>query len=316
MGKAGEPGFETTSTVGEMNTNHISSKSNSRIKQIRKLRSRAERDQQGLFYIEGIRQVGEAIQLGAEMETLIVAPELLTSEFALDLVERETAGGTDSLVVSAEVFRTISERDHPHGLGAVVRQRWHNLADVHLSDRSLWIGLDTVADPGNLGTILRTSDAVGADGVILIGKTTDPYDPNAVRASMGAIFSQRIVRSTNQSLIEWVRGQTVQVVGTSPDGSLDYQGGRYTGPVLLLMGSERHGLPPELIEICDPLVSLPMAGRSDSLNLSVATGVMLYEIFNQRRKQPDAAPADKRTTHQAAGRRPQRQRRDNRRQPR
>lgn len=261
----------------------ISSKNNSRIKQIRKLHSRAERDQHGLLYVEGIRQVAEAIQLGAEIESLIVAPELLTSEFALDLVEREVADGSDSLFVTAEVFRSISEREHPRGLSAVMRQHWEVLADIQLSAQSLWIGLDTVADPGNLGTILRTGDAVGADGVILVGKTTDPYDPSAVRASMGAIFSQLLVRATNETLIEWVRQQSVQVIGTSPDGPLDYQNARYAGPILLLMGSERHGLPPELIEICDPLVHLPMAGRSDSLNLSVATGVILYEIFNQRR---------------------------------
>ncbi|HVX29733.1 MAG TPA: RNA methyltransferase [Nitrolancea sp.] len=262
----------------------IASKNNSRIKQIRKLRSRAERDELGVFYVEGIRQVAEAIQLGAEIDALVVAPELLTSEFALDLVERQTAAGTDQLLVTAEVFRSISEREHPHGLSAVIRQRWQRLDEIQLAARSLWVGLDTIADPGNLGTILCTCDAVGADGIILIGKTTDPYDPGAVRASMGAIFSQRLVRTTNERLIDWVRQQSIQVVGTSPDGPLDYQCGHYTGPILLLMGSERHGLPPELLEICDPLVHLPMAGRSDSLNVSVATGVMLYEIFNQRRR--------------------------------
>ncbi len=271
-------------TVGNVSREQISSKNNAQIKQIRKLRGRAERDQRGLFYVEGIRQVAEAIQLGAEIETLIVAPELLRSEFAHDLVERETAGGSDSLLVSADVFQTISEREHPHGLSAVMRQRWESLAEITLTSQSLWIGLDAVADPGNLGTILRTADAVGADGAILIGKTTDPYDPSAVRASMGAIFSQRLVRASNEDLTDWVEEQAVQVVGTSPDAPLDYQAARYDGPILLLMGSERHGLPPELIALCDPLVSLPMAGRSDSLNLSVATGVMLYEIFNQRRR--------------------------------
>lgn len=303
-------------TVRNVNTDLISSKNNSRIKQIRKLRSRAERDQLGLFFVEGIRQVGEAIQLGAEIDELVIAPELLTSQFALDLVEREIAGGSYNLLVSADVFRSISEREHPHGLGAVMRQRWQSLADIELSDQSLWVGLDTVADPGNLGTILRTSDAVGADGVILIGKTTDPYDPSAVRASMGAIFSQRLVRATNESLIDWARQTSVQVVGTSPDGPLDYQSVRYVGPLLLLMGSERHGLPPDLIEICDPLVHLPMAGRSDSLNLSVATGVMLYEIFNQRRRAtPEAAPSRGRNPHQSMERRPPPRRNSRRRHP-
>jgi TrmH family RNA methyltransferase len=268
----------------------ISSKNNARIKNIRKLRSRAERDQSGLFFVEGIRQVSEAIQTGAEIEELVVAPQLLTSEFALDLVERELARGTEGVLVEADVFQSISEREHPHGLGAVMRQRWQSLDDVVPFGDMLWIGLDTVADPGNLGTILRTSDAVGGTGVILIGRTTDPYDPGAVRASMGAIFSQRLVRATTSSLISWGQQHQIQVAGTSPAATLDYQAATYHGPMLVLMGSERHGLPEELQQICDPLVKLPMVGRSDSLNLSVATGVMLYEIFNQRRRAAADAP--------------------------
>ena len=136
----------------------IASKNNPRIKNIRKLRNRAERDQSGLFFVEGIRQVSEAIQTGAQIEELVVAPQLLTSEFALDLVERELASGTEGLLVAADVFQSISEREHPHGLGAVLRQSWHSLDDIVPSGDMLWIGLDTVADPGNLGTILRTSD--------------------------------------------------------------------------------------------------------------------------------------------------------------
>ena len=261
----------------------ISSKNNPRIKNIRRLRSRAERDQSGLHFVEGIRQVSEAIQTGAQIEELVVAPQLLTSEFALDLVERELARGTDGLLVAADVFQSISEREHPHGLGAVLRQNWHALDDVVPTGDMLWVGLDTVADPGNLGTILRTNDSVGGTGVILIGRTTDPFDPGAVRASMGAIFSQHLVRASISSLISWVQRHRMNVVGTSPAATVDYQDATYHGPLLVLMGSERHGLPDELQQICDPLVKLPMVGRSDSLNLSIATGVMLYEIFNQRR---------------------------------
>ena len=268
----------------------ISSKNNARIKNIRKLRTRAERDQYGLFFVEGIRQVSEAIQTGTEIEELVIAPELLTSEFALDLVERELARGTDGLLVAADVFQSISEREHPHGLGAVMRQRWEPLDDVKPSSDTLWIGLDTVADPGNLGTILRTSDAVGGSGVILIGRTTDPSDPSAVRASMGSIFSQRLVRTTTNGLIAWAKLHHLQVIGTSPAATDDYQSAEYHAPRLLLMRSERHGLPEELLQICDPLVKLPMVGRSESLNLSVATGVMLYEILNQRRRTERDAP--------------------------
>lgn len=292
--------------MNSANADLISSRNNSQVKSIRKLRGRAERDQTESFYVEGIRQVSEAVQLDAEIDELIIAPELLTSEFALDLVEREVARGTAALLVTAEVFRSISEREHPHGLGAVVRQRWYTLDDIQLSSESLWIGLDTVADPGNLGTILRTSEAVGGDGVLLIGKTTDPYDPGAVRASMGAIFSQRLIRTSISEMISWAGQSRIQVVGTSPDGPLDYQATHYTGPILLLMGSERHGLPQELLERCDPLVTLPMVGRADSLNLSVATGVMLYEIFNQRRRRraevKPAAPSGRASRRSGASR--------------
>ncbi|HEX3724181.1 MAG TPA: RNA methyltransferase [Nitrolancea sp.] len=293
----------------------ISSKNNAHIKNIRKLRTRGERDQYGLFFVEGIRQVSEAIQTGIEIEELVIAPELLTSEFALDLVERELARGTDGLLVAADVFQSISEREHAHGLGAVMRQRWEPLDDIKPSSDTLWIGLDTVADPGNLGSILRTSDAVGGTGVILIGRTTDPYDPNAVRASMGAIFSQRLVRTTTNGLIAWTKQHHPQVIGTSPAAADDYQSAEYQAPILLLMGSERHGLPDELLQICDPLVKLPMEGRSDSLNLSVATGVMLYEIFNQRRRSrtdATASPPSGRSSRRTDSSRPERRSANNR----
>ena len=263
----------------------ISGRSNSRIKAIRKLRTRPERDRTGTFLVEGIRQVSEAIQSGAEILELLVAPDLLRSPFAIEQVDGQIARGTPVITMTGDVFATISERDRPHGLAAVVRQRWEPLTEITLTPDSLWVASESIADPGNLGTILRTADAVGASGAILLGQSTDPFDPAVARASMGAIFTQRVVRTSTSDLLKWARQNKVQLVGTSPDATVDYHDVDYPSPLVLLMGSERHGLSQDLLRASDLLVRLPMTGRVDSLNLAVATGVMLYEIFNQRRAQ-------------------------------
>jgi TrmH family RNA methyltransferase len=262
----------------------ISSLSNPQIKQLRQLSSRKERDRSGTFFIEGLRITAEAVQLGAEIVTLVVAPDLLNSDFGQRLVDEQRARGDAVLDVTPEVFKSISAKDGPQGLGAVVRQRYTPLAEVRPGDELGWIVLDAVQDPGNLGTILRTSDAVGAAGVILLGATTDPYDPAAVRASMGALFSQRLVKTSLAPLLAWKQQHGMQLVGTSDAATTDYQALDYQRPLLLFMGSERQGLSLEYQRSCDHMVSIPMVGRSDSLNLGVATGVMLYEIFSQQRR--------------------------------
>jgi TrmH family RNA methyltransferase len=265
----------------------ISSSSNPAIKQIRALRQRKERERSGLFFIEGIRLVIEAFQLAAPVESLIVAPELLNSPSARQLVEAQTHAERPCLEVTAEVFRSISARDGPQGLGALVRQRWETIDQVRLDTETGigWVALDTVQDPGNLGTIVRTCDAVGGTGVILLDHTTDPYDPTALRASMGAIFAQRLVRTSFTEFADWKRRHNYPLIGASGGAEYDYQAVSYRTPLVLLMGSERQGLNAEQQALCDRVVSIPMVGRSDSLNLAVATGVMLYEVFNQQRRE-------------------------------
>jgi TrmH family RNA methyltransferase len=141
------------------------------------------------------------------------------------------------------------------------------------------VALDAAQDPGNIGTILRTSDAVGGAGLLLLGQSADPYDPGALRASMGAIFSQRLVKTDFTQLLQWARQQHIPLVGTSDSASTDYRAAHYHQPTVLLMGSERAGLSQEQQAQCDLVVKIPMVGRSDSLNLAVATGVLLYELF-------------------------------------
>ena len=262
----------------------ISSLSNPRIKQVRGLRQRAQREQSGLFFIEGIRLVAEAAQLQAPIETLLVAPELLKSAFASELLRELQAREVPLLEVSAEVFKSLSLKEGPQGLGAVIHQRWEPLARVQPGHELCWVALEAAQDPGNIGTILRTCDAVGCAGVILLDACADPYDPTALRASMGAIFSQRLVRASFADFARWKQERGWQVYGTSDAAPLDYRTASYLRPTILLMGSERQGLSPEQQAICDQMVSIPMTGRSDSLNLAVATGVVLYEIYYQQRR--------------------------------
>lgn len=261
----------------------ITSTSNPTIKSIRKLGERKERRQSGLFFVEGLRTVGEAVQRGWDLETLIVAPELLVSLFGQQLVEQAAANGSAVIEVSEEVFHSLSIKEGPQGIAAVGRQRWTQLEEVHAKPGDTWIALDSVQDPGNLGTIIRTSDAAGCSGVILLEQATDPYDPGALRASMGAIFSQPVVKTTVAEFARWKRERQVVVVGTSDKASADYHEFEYPSALVVLMGSERQGLQEHHIAMCDAIVSIPMRGTSDSLNLAVATALIIYEVLNQRR---------------------------------
>jgi len=261
----------------------VTSAANPRIKQFRKLRDRKERQATGLFSIEGLRIVAEAAEQSAAFESLVVAPELLTSEFGQELVGKIAATGVTVLEVSAPVFESISLKEGPAGLAAVIHQRWASLENVQPNTQRTWVALDSVADPGNLGTILRTHDAVGGVGVILLDHSTDPYDPTSIRASMGAVFTQTLVRASFEAFAEWKEQRRARLVGTSDKAAADYAAYHYPPDLVILMGSERQGLQERHLRLCDEVVAIPMRGSSDSLNLAVATGVVLYEVHNQRR---------------------------------
>jgi TrmH family RNA methyltransferase len=259
----------------------ITSSANPSIKSIRALRQRKEREERGLCFVEGIRQVAEALDSGASVEQLIVAPELLTSAFAHQLLASDGVAGVPVLEVSRDVFTSLSQKDGPQGLAAVVRQRWATLEAVRLDAPPGWVALTEPADPGNLGTIIRTADAVGAAGVMLIGPSADPYDPAALRASMGAAFAMPLLRCTWESFAAWKLASGAYLVGAADSAPADFQATAYPQPLVLLMGSERQGLSAAQQGLCDSLVSIPMRGRADSLNLAVATAVMLYELLRQ-----------------------------------
>ena len=261
----------------------ITSLSNSKIKSIRKLKSRKERQISGLFYLEGLRIVGEAFQQGGLIEEIIVSSELLKSEFGLELIDKAKNSGIPLLEVSAAVFEKIADKDNPQGIAAVGRQIWFELEQITQKKDTFWVALDAAQDPGNIGTILRTSDAVGSQGIILLDESSDPYSPSAIRASMGAVFSQKLIKTTFEEFANWKISAKIKVIGTSGESAKDYQSLSYPRDIIILMGSERQGLLEKHLLLCDEVVSIPMVGRSDSLNLAVATAVVLYEVLNQRR---------------------------------
>jgi TrmH family RNA methyltransferase len=261
----------------------ITSFSNQKVKSIRKLEQRKYRREAGQFFIEGLRTVGEAVQTGAPIQSLVISPELLVSDFGQSLLDHPTVRNIERIEVSAEIYEKIALKEVPQGIGAIVQQEWQVLDTIQIKPGDLWIALDAVADPGNLGTIMRTADAVGCRGIILLGNSTDPYDPTAVKASMGAIFSLAISQMDWEDFHAWQTENQIMLVGTSDSAETDYQAVKYQRPLILLMGSERHGLPAEMVAACDRMAHIPMEGRSDSLNLAIATAIMLYEIYNQSR---------------------------------
>lgn len=259
----------------------ISNPANPTIKAYRALRQRKARAQSGLFLVEGIRLVAEAVQVGAPLEALIYAPELLSSPFAHQVVAQARERGVRILQVSAAVFESLSDKDNPTGLAAVAPQKWLSLDEVTFAPEQLcWVALDAPQDPGNIGTILRTCDAVGAAGAIVLGNAADPYDPQGVRASMGAIFSQKLARASYADFLAWRARCGARLIGTSDAAQTDYRAADYRKPLILLMGSEREGLPEPIKAACDVMVRLPMRGRCDSLNVAVACGVLLYTILS------------------------------------
>jgi tRNA G18 (ribose-2'-O)-methylase SpoU len=267
----------------------ITSFKNPKVKFLRSLRMRKFRQREGRFLAEGIRIVEEALTCGAPVETLVYAPDLLTSERAKALVEKVER--TQRLALSADVFRALSERDEPQGIAALIRIEDHSLATIPLSDDMLVVVAYQLRDPGNLGSIIRTADAAGATGVIVVGPAADIYDPRAVRATMGSLFALPIVRlPCDAALSPWyaevrAAGMPLFVVASSAHGQQDYFDVNYCRPLALLVGSERHGLPASVCARADAFVRLPMTGRATSLNASAAAAALIYEAIRQRRNQ-------------------------------
>ena len=256
----------------------ITSLTNDTVKAVRALHMRKEREATGRFLAEGLKFIGEALDQGRAPRLLLVGEEarphpLLERAKA----ETRTAGG-EVVTVTHAILEKISRRENPQTVLGVFEQVYAPLSAIEPASAPCWVALEQVRDPGNLGTIIRTADAAGCGGVILIGDCVDPYSVEAVRATMGSVFAVAIARTSQTEFLAWRQGWPGSVIGTRLDAAHGYRDAAIQRPALIVMGNEQAGLTDELAAACDVNVKIPMRGRADSLNLAIATGIMVYAV--------------------------------------
>ena len=256
----------------------ITSFSNETVKRLRSLRDKKARRSEGLFLAEGLRIVTEARDEGQLPEILAFSGASGLHPLAAEIVAATEAAGGDVIETTPDILTKMSGKDNPQMLLGAFRQPGTALSGIDRSRSDLWLVAQALRDPGNIGTILRTADAVGAGGLILVDDCADPFSVEGVRASMGAIFTQQIATAPWAEFLDWLRAGDGQLVGTSLKATQDYLEADYRKPCFLLIGNEQQGLPAAYEDACDHLVKIPMAGRADSLNAAVAAAVMAFQV--------------------------------------
>ena len=251
-----------------------------KINEVQKLiKHRTYRDSSKQFYVEGVRNFIRAIDNKFHISTIIYSERLLTSAIARKLVRQSRRSGIPCIQITPEQFRHISHTEKASGIGVIVRQHWTKLHHISPQQGLCWIILETIRSPGNLGTLIRTSEAFGGAGFILLGNTIDPFDPNVIRASMGSIYNQKFIRTGFSKLHKWLQHHKYSAIGASPDGAVDFHQFNYPPTKFIFLGEERKGLTEQQRNLCKHLVRIPIARTVDSLNLAVAGSLILYEIY-------------------------------------
>jgi TrmH family RNA methyltransferase len=265
----------------ELNTIEITSPTNDRIKALGRLRNRREREARGLFFIEGKREIQHATRAGIKIEELYLNQEVLSVEDVADL-----PFVTDDFpiyLLSERAFAAVGYREHTEGIIAVARiPVLKKLDEVTFKSKPFILVLEGVEKPGNIGAILRTAEGAGVDALILCDPESDLWNPNTIRASIGTIFTVPIVNTSSENVRAWCQKQSIVTIAASPDGKGSYSDVDLTKPTAIVMGSEDRGLSDNWRSSADALVCIPMAGKHDSLNVSVSTAIMLYEVVRQR----------------------------------
>ncbi len=262
----------------------IESLSNPLVKRMRLLREKRHRRAEGLFLAEGLRIATEAREAGILPLWLFLAAEGAAHPLAQALIDATLANGGEVIDTTPAVLSKLSGKDNPQAIVAIYAEPKTALTDLDRNTAPIWLVAERLRDPGNLGTMLRTGDAVGAGGLILLDESTDPYAVETVRASMGAIFTQKLVQARWDEFLPWLRGGPGELVATwLGDDTQDYQAARYQAPTFILIGNESQGMPEAYAAAADVRVKMPMMGKADSLNAAVAAAVMAYEVLNQRR---------------------------------
>ncbi len=252
--------------------------SNTTVKRLRSLRDKKHRRSEGLFLAEGLRIIAEARDSGRLPEIVAFSAEGAKHPLAAEIIAATEAAGGEAIETAADILSKMSGKDNPQMLLGAYRQPDTSLDRIDRGSAPLWICAQALRDPGNIGTILRTGDAVGAGGLILVDDCADPFSVEAVRASMGAVFTQQVAAARWPDFLQWLRSGPGELVGTSLNTANDYLAANYEEPCFLLIGNEQQGLPAAYEKECDLLVKIPMAGRADSLNAAVAAAVMAFTV--------------------------------------
>lgn len=264
----------------------ISSLQNPKVKEIVQLRDKPHRDKTGLFLIEGYREILRATDGGFKIDTLYVCPELFLGSNEQSLIERLIRRGVTVVTCTDPVFHKIAYRDRPDGLLAVAPQKKKTLSDLEEIFRSgkapLFVIAEAIEKPGNLGTILRSSDGVGADAVIVCDRCTDIYNPNVVRASVGTLFTIPTIEASTEETLAWLKKHKVKILAATPQAEHVYTQVDLKGPIAIAVGTEQLGLTDRWMKEADIQVKIPMLGVADSLNVAMATTLLLYEALRQR----------------------------------
>lgn len=257
----------------------ITSASNPLIKTLKSLHMKKGRSETGLFLAEGARLAVEAADLGVWPEILLFSPAAMAREQVRALIAEADKRRVRTIETNETLLAQISKRDNPQTVIGAYRQQ---LASLDSIEGPTVVALEGIRDPGNLGTILRTADSTGAGGVVLVGESCDPFSVEAVRASMGSLFAMKLARASFDELVRYKKARGAEMYGLSLKGGPLDPGTPAPGKAIVLMGNEQSGLPDYMEAACDHLVKLPMRGRADSLNLAIATGVMLYDLWRRR----------------------------------
>ena len=259
-----------------MTTRTVTSLTNPIVKAVRALQMRKERDETGLFVAEGLKTVIEGVETGHAPKILMYGQGAADHPLLQNAMRATLQARGEVIEVTQDILAKVSRRDNPQAVVGVFTQVFKPLAEIDPTAATCFVALHRVRDPGNLGTIIRTADAAGCGGVILVGECCDPWSVEAVRATMGSIFAVPLTVATEGEFAAWRAGWPGSVVGTLLSAEVDHREASYARPVMVLMGNEQQGLTPDMAALCDVNVKIPMRGRADSLNLSVATGVMIY----------------------------------------
>jgi TrmH family RNA methyltransferase len=258
---------------------HLTSAQNPKIKQLVRLKEKRERDGTRLFLIEGYREIERAVKGGVEFQALFTCEKLFLGTNEQSLIDKVDA---KTFSLPAHLFEKISYRDRPDGLIAIAHQMEKTLADLPVEKRPLYIVAEAIEKPGNLGTILRSADGVGASGVIVCDRCTDIYNPNVVRASVGTLFTMPVVEASAVETLKWLKERGVLIVAATPAANALFTEADLTQPLAIAVGTEQLGLSKVWMEAADLQVKIPMCGAADSLNVAMATTLLVYEAYRQR----------------------------------